>query len=85
MKTQRIEFKPPAGVVPENTGADETFDMVSTYRVKPNGDICLIQIGDVKMPGYDDKEGGKPSYGDYAQGMMDDGDKMNPNMTLTQG
>ena len=51
-----IEFKPPKGVVPEDVGKGDTFDLVSTYRLKDNGEICLIQIGDHKMPGYDEDE-----------------------------
>ncbi len=63
---KRIEFTPPAGVVPEGTKAGEEFDLVSTFRVKPDGDVCLIQMGDEKMPGYSDKDkpAGKPSYAD---------------------
>lgn len=54
---KRIEFKPPPGLsVPEGMGAGDTFDLLSTYRIKPNGDICLVAIGDVQMPGYNDKK-----------------------------
>ena len=68
----RIEFKPPAGVVPEGTKAGEEFDLVSTFRVKSNGDVCLVQIGDTKLPGYSDKDQpkGKPSYADEHEAMM---------------
>ena len=74
--SERIEFKPPKGVVPEDVTAGDTFDLVSTYRLKPNGEICLIQIGDHKMEGYEedeykDKSGGKrESYGNVMQSMQ---------------
>ena len=74
MKTKKIEFKPPEHVIPEGTEEGEDFDMVSTYRVKPNGMVCLVQMGDVRMPGYDDKENGKeerPSYDKYRKGMTE--------------
>lgn len=54
---KRIEFKPPAGVVPEGMESGSTFEEVSTFRVKSNGDICLIAIGEAQMPGYSDKDG----------------------------
>jgi len=51
-----VEFKPPKGVVPEDIKKGDTFDLVSTYRLKDNGQICLIQIGDAKMPGYEEDQ-----------------------------
>lgn len=56
MHNERVEFMAPKGVVPEDIKPGDTFDLVSTYRLKPSGDICLIQIGDTQMPGYDDAE-----------------------------
>lgn len=68
---KRIEFTPPANVVPEGTKAGEEFDLVCSFRVKPDGDVCLIQMGDEKLPGYSDKAGnGKPSYKDEHEAMM---------------
>jgi hypothetical protein len=68
---KKVEFKPPAGVVPEGTQSGSTFEEISTYRVKKNGDICLIAIGEAQMPGYSDKD-----YGDNkvmaAAGKMDE-------------
>jgi len=72
---ERVEFKAPKGVVPEDVKSGDTFDLVSTYRLKPNGDICLVQIGDTKMPGYvkdeyDNKEQEhREDYGDVMQSM----------------
>lgn len=53
---ERVEFKPPKGVIPDDVSTGDTFDLVSTYRLKGSGEICLIQIGDTKMPGYDEDE-----------------------------
>ena len=54
--SDRVEFHPPKGVVPEDIHAGDTFDLVTTYRLKPNGEVCLVQVGDQKMPGYDEDE-----------------------------
>jgi hypothetical protein len=51
-----VEFKPPKGVVPEDIQVGDTFDLVSTYELQSNGEVCLVQMGDVKMPGYDEGE-----------------------------
>lgn len=61
MMTKRIEFRPPPGVVPEGLTAGEEFDAVTTYRIKNDGNICAVMIGDVKLPGYDNAEY-KPEY-----------------------
>jgi hypothetical protein len=72
----RVEFKPPKGVIPDDVASGDTFDLVSTYRLKGSGEICLIQIGDMKMPGYDEdkyqeqtKTQNRKSYGDVMQSM----------------
>lgn len=71
---KRIEFTPPAGVVPEGTKAGEDFDLVSTFRVKNDGQICLVQVGDVKLPGYSDKaDKGRASYADEHKAMLGTG------------
>lgn len=57
----RVEFKAPKGVVPDDVSPGDSFDLVCTLRLKPNGDLCLTKIGETEMPGYDDKEG------DYAK------------------
>jgi len=74
--SERVEFKAPKGVVPEDVQSGDTFDLVSTYRLKDNGEICLIQIGDTKMPGYeednykeDTKGKDRKSYGDVMASM----------------
>ncbi len=73
MKERVVEFKPPQGVVPEGTGVGEDFDLVSTFRVKAGGTVCLVQMGEVKLPGYDANEKGgsaKPSYREDAEAMV---------------
>jgi hypothetical protein len=69
--TKPIEFKPPQGVVPEGVGIGEDFDLVCTFRVKASG-VCLVQLGEIKLPGYDakDKGGSKPSYRGDAEAMV---------------
>lgn len=48
-----IEFKMPKGfTLPEGTQAGNQFDEMATFRVKPNGDLCLVAVGDHKLPGY---------------------------------
>jgi hypothetical protein len=72
---ERVEFTPPKGVVPEDIKKGDTFDLVSTYRLKDDGEICLIQIGDTKMPGYEEGEyesktkADRQSYGDVVDSM----------------
>lgn len=76
MKQKRVEFTPPAEfALPEGVTEGEDFDAVCTFRVKGEGTVCLVQMGDAKMPGYDGKEAAsepksKPGYGEYAKGMM---------------
>lgn len=60
----KIEFKPPAGLVPEGAAEGTEFEEVSTYRVKKNGMICLVAIGDNQLPGYDG--GSTHEYGERA-------------------
>lgn len=62
---KRVEFRPPAGfAVPEgSTEAGQEFESMAKFRVKANGQLCLIAIGDHPMPGYGNK--------DYMRGMRD--------------
>lgn len=77
MKTSKVEFQAPSGVVPEGTQSGEEFDIVCTFRVKDSGSVCLTMMGDSKMPGYDDKDSKRPDYKQYSQDMMQQGDAMN--------
>jgi hypothetical protein len=53
---KKIEFTPPkAFTIPEGTDAGDTFSEMATFRVKSNGDLCLVAIGEDQMPGYDEK------------------------------
>lgn len=53
-----VEFTPPKGFVgPEGKESGDTFESMATFKIKSNGRMCLVAIGDHKMPGYDkDKE-----------------------------
>lgn len=58
---KRVEFKPPKGfMVPEGVSNGGTFEQLCTFKMKGNGDICLIAMGDTAMPGYGDKQGPEP-------------------------
>lgn len=70
MKTRQVEFTPPAGAVPEGTTSGEEFDMVCTFRVKDSGTICLVELGETKMPGYDTSDS-KPTYESYSKPMTE--------------
>jgi hypothetical protein len=83
MKNGKVEFTPPTGATPEGTEAGKEFDLVCTFRVKDDGDVCLVMMGDTKMEGYDEKAE-RPSYRKYAKGMMDEGDRMSDRMTMAQ-
>ena len=85
-KSELIEFHPPKGVVPEDTEVGGMFELVSTYRLKPGGEICLVMIGDHKMPGYEEGEyeehmkGERKGYGDYMDSMHKAMSEGNPGM-----
>lgn len=70
--SKRIEFDLPDHVIPEGTEEGEDFDMTCTFRSKGRNHVCLVMAGDVKMPGYDDKNGSekRPTYDKYRRSMM---------------
>lgn len=71
MRERKIEFQPPPGIVPEGTTPGEDFDLVCKFRLKDRGTVCLVEAGDVKMPGYRDDDGkGQSDYSDEAQAMQ---------------
>lgn len=60
---KRVEFQPPKGMqMPEGKGKGERFESMATFQIKANGDLCLVAIGESKMPGYEDKK--ESSYRD---------------------
>jgi hypothetical protein len=65
----KVTFKPPQGVVPEGTQVGDTFDLVSTFRLESNGNVCLTIMGETKMAGYDNAKERKPVYREEAQAM----------------
>ena len=80
MKTQKVEFQPPKDAsLPEGVQPGEDWDMVCSFRIGANSQICMTNFGDTDMPGYDKSESSekksyakedKPGYGDMASGMM---------------
>jgi len=68
-----VEFTPPKGFIPPEVSEHGEFDLVCTFRAKSGGQICLVQLGDTKMPGYDKDEGKQqaaPDYKGYATQMQ---------------
>jgi hypothetical protein len=61
-----VEFTPPPGVVPEDAAPGKEFDLVCSFRVKESGQVCLVMMGDAKMPGYESRED-KPAKRDYSE------------------
>lgn len=56
--------------MPEGMGQGEEFDAVCTFRIKNDGTVCMVQMGDAKMPGYDGKDtDSKPGYSEYSKQM----------------
>lgn len=56
-KMKRVEFTPPEGFrVPEGTQPTDTFEAMATFQLKKDGRMCLVAVGDHKMPGYKDGE-----------------------------
>ena len=51
-----IKFKPLPNSVPEGTQRGDSFDLVCTFRLEENGEVCLEQMGDVKAEYKDDKK-----------------------------
>lgn len=50
-----VEFKPPEAVVQqvgEQAVTGDTFDLLTTFKAKPNGDWCIVEIEGVPMDGY---------------------------------
>lgn len=54
----KVEFKIPDGLtLPESLESDGEFDSLATFRLKPDGKtLCLVAIGETKLPGYDKEE-----------------------------
>lgn len=53
-----IEFEPPPALrnaVGEGVQPGQTMELMAEFRVKDNGNWCLITVEDVPMPGYDRK------------------------------
>lgn len=65
-----VEFSPPEGLaVPEGKTEGDTFESMATFRIKKNGKMCLVAIGDLKMPGYEDRDEGGEVASKYRKAM----------------
>jgi len=73
-ESPRVEFKAPPGFQPpqqEDPSAD--WDMVCSFRTKPDGTLCMTKLGDTPMPGYDgksEKVESKPDYSNVYKPLM---------------
>ena len=55
--TKTIEFKMPEALeIPDGISNGETFESMATFQVKKGGRLCLVAIGEHKMPGYSQHE-----------------------------
>lgn len=55
---KQIEFTPPPALkttVGEGLKEGRRLELMAEFRVKENGDWCLVAIENVPMPGYEDK------------------------------
>lgn len=74
---KRVEFTPPKEFhLPETAMKDGEFELVCGFHVKPDGKLCLVKLGDHKMPGYDGEEGKdesehRPDYGEMTRGIQE--------------
>ena len=65
-----IEFRPPVALVQqvgEQAVSGETFDLLTTFKTKPNGDWCIVEIEGVKAPGYKDDNALMDKSGAFAR------------------
>lgn len=72
--SKKIEFKPPPEYkAPEGKQSGDEFEDVATFKIKPDGTLCLTMIGDIEMPGYDnkaeDKVESRPDSTEFVQRM----------------
>ena len=60
MSASYPEFKTPSGyIVPEGLNEGETWEDIATFRLKANGQMCVVKIGDSAI-----KEEGKAANGE---------------------
>jgi hypothetical protein len=71
MNTKRVSFTPPDNSVPEGSGSGEDFDLVCTFRVCQNGEVCMTRFGDFPMEGAEHQTAPAKSrsYDEDAQAM----------------
>jgi hypothetical protein len=48
-------------IVPEGVAEGETFEALGTFKLKPNGRMCIIKVDDA--PIYSDKKDEEDDYG----------------------
>lgn len=46
-----VEMRPPEGLMlPEGLEEDGTFDLTTTWRMKPDGKMCVVAVDGVPVP-----------------------------------
>jgi len=65
----KIEFEPLPHAVPEGTQADDTFDIVCSFKLQKTGKVVLTQMGDVKVED-EDKPKFRPDFKDDAKSIQ---------------
>jgi hypothetical protein len=69
MSASYPEFSTPSGyILPEGVQEGETFEDIARFRVKANGKICLVKIGDSTLS-EDGKSDQEPDDIGSADGM----------------
>lgn len=67
---KQVEIKPPPGVdVPEGSKAGDEFKTLDTWRIKDNGECCLVEMDGVSMPGYEEGDD-QAEHESYVNGQM---------------
>lgn len=70
--SEKVRFKPPKGwMPPDGSEKDGKFDIVDTWKIEEDGQLCLIKLGDhdMKYEEHEKKEN-KPDYSEVSKPMM---------------
>ena len=51
-----MDFMPPKGLEMPEAEPGEDFEMEATFRMKPDGMMCLTSVGGMPMPGYGEEQ-----------------------------
>ncbi len=76
-KGEYVSFRPPKGFMPPEAGDGEgdQFDLVCSFKVDPDGKLCMTKLGDHDMPVKKEKEKA-PDYKSMGQSIVSGTDQM---------